>query len=182
MQEQHVAGHQDGVAVHVGDPLPSATHRHDPHAGLNRQLEGRERPVGHVGSVAYQHTVRHLLGIGEVGDELLGDSEAMGDDPGDVHGVIGHALDGGHHLEHRRHSLGLPGTAGGHHAHCSHVMDELAHLLLQLVDLFGHVRVAEVDRRVRQVDHQLGGVLRLGQHGPQVAGSLVHQILARCSG
>ena len=63
VQEQHVTGHQHGVAVHVGDPLPSPPHGHDPHAGLNGQLQGRQRPVRHVRAVTDQYPVRHLLGV-----------------------------------------------------------------------------------------------------------------------
>ena len=77
-------------------------------------------------------------------------------------------------LEHRRHRVGLRGGAGGQHAHRPHVVDEVVHALLELADLLGHVGVAEVQRGVGEVDHQLGGVLGLREHGPQVAGSFVH--------
>ena len=46
--------------------------------------------------------------------------------------------------------------------------------VIEVADLFGHVGVAEVDRRVGQVDHQLGRVLGVREHRPQISGSIVH--------
>ena len=66
-------------------------------------------------------------------------------------------------------------VAGGQDAHGAHVVDEVVHALLELVDLLGHVGVAEVEGGVGEVDHQLREVLGLGEHGPQVAGSVVHR-------
>ena len=63
--------------------------------------------------------------------------------------------------------------------HGPHVVHEVGHLVLELVDLLGHVRVAEVERGVGQVDHQLREVLGLGEHGPEVAGFGVHRGAAR---
>ena len=82
-------------------------------------------------------------------------------------------------LEHRRHGLGLLGVPGGQHGHGPHVVDEVGHLVLELVDLLGHVGVAEVERGVGEVDHQLREVLGFGEHGPEVAGSGVHRGAAR---
>jgi hypothetical protein len=181
-QEQHVAGDEHGVAVDVGVPLAAAAHRHHPHAGLHGQFQRRQGPVRHVRALADQDPVRHLLGVGQVGDELCGNAQPVRDDSGDVDGVVAHPLDGGHHLEHRRHALGVTGAAGRQHAHGTHVVHQFAHLLLELEHLLGHVGIAEVDRGVGQVHHQFRGVLGLGQHGPQVAGSVVHQFLARGRG
>ena len=47
-------------------------------------------------------------------------------------------------------------------------------LLLELADLLGHVGVAEEEGGVGEVDHELGGVLRLREHGLQISGSVVH--------
>ena len=44
--------------------------------------------------------MRNLLSVGEVGHQLAGDTEPVGDDPSYVHGVIGDPLDGRHDLEH----------------------------------------------------------------------------------
>ena len=65
-------------------------------------------------------------------------------------------------------------VAGGEDAHGPHVVHEGRHRLLELVDLLGHVGVAEVQRRVGEVDHQLGGVLGLGEHRPQVSPAFFH--------
>ena len=181
-QEQHVVGDEDGVPTDVCVPFTTTTDRHDPHAGLHREFEGRERTVRHVRALAHEHPVRYLFGVGQVGHELRRDAQPVRDDPGDVDGVVGHALDGGHHLENRRHPFGLTGAPSGQHAHGSHVVDQLAHLLLEFVHLFGHFGITEVDRRIGQVHHQFRGVLGLGQHGPQVAGFVVHQFLARGRG
>jgi UDPglucose 6-dehydrogenase len=66
-------------------------------------------------------------------------------------------------------------VAPRHDADRAHVVDEVLHSLLEGADLFGHGRVAEVQRRVGQVDHQLGQVFDLGQHGPEIAGSVIHR-------
>ena len=48
-------------------------------------------------------------------------------------------------------------------------MDETGDLVFEAVDLVGHVGVVEVQRGVGQVDHQLAGVLCLGEHFPEIA-------------
>jgi hypothetical protein len=121
--------------------------------------------------------VRHLLRVRQVGDELARDAKAVGDDARDVDGVVGDALDRADHLQDRRHLLGLARVAGGHHAHGPHVVHEVVHALLELPDLLGHVGITEVERGVCEVDHELGVVLRLREHGPQVSWSVVHQVL-----
>ena len=79
------------------------------------------------------------------------------------------------HLEHRGHGVGVAGRAGGQHADGPHLVDQVRQPVLELVDLLGHGRVAEVHRGVGQVDHQLGGVLGLRQHGLEIPGPIVHQ-------
>jgi len=144
------------------------------HAGHRRQLEAGQGPPGHVRSLPHEDPVRHLLGVREVRHELTGDAEAMGHDPGDVDRVVGDALHGADDLQHRGHRLGLLLVAGRQHAHRPHVLDELEHLLVELVHLLGHVRITEVQRRVGQVDHQLRHVLGVGEHRTQAAASSVH--------
>ena len=94
LEEQHVARQQHLVALDVGDPVAVAADGHDPHAGGNRQLERAQRPVRHVRALPHQHAVRDLLGLREVGHELAGDAEPVGDDAGDVDRVVADALDG----------------------------------------------------------------------------------------
>ena len=50
---------------------------------------------------------------------------------------------------------------------------ELEEVLTELVHLGGHPRLAEVQRRVPEVDHELGGVLRLREHGLESSGLVV---------
>jgi hypothetical protein len=69
-------------------------HGDDAHADGHGQLEVLHRAVGEVRPLPHEHAVGHLLGVGEVGHEGLGDAEAVRDDPGDVHGGVGDALDG----------------------------------------------------------------------------------------
>ena len=142
-QEQHVAGHEDLLALDVGDPLPAPADGDDAHAGLHRQLEVEQRPAGEVRALAHPHPVRDLLGVGEVGDQLPGDAEAVGDDAGDVDRRVGDPLDRRDDLQHRGHGVGLAGVAGRHDAHGAHLVDERVHALLELAHLLGHVGVAE---------------------------------------
>ena len=128
----------------------------------------RERRVG-----AHPHAVRHLFGGGEVGDQRGGDAEAVGDDAGDVDGRVAHALDGREHVQHARHLLGVARRARREHAHLAHGVREVGQELLELVHLVGHARVAEEQRGVRQVDHELGGVLGLREHGLEIPGLVV---------
>ena len=135
----------------------------------------REMPAGEVAALADADPVGDLFGVGEVGDQLTRDAEAVGDDSGDVDGGVADPLDGRDDLEHRGHGLGLLRVPGGEHGDGPHLVHEVGHVLLELVDLLGHGVVAEVEGGVRQVDHQLGEVLGLGEHGAEVAGSGVHR-------
>ena len=105
--------------------------------------------------------------VHQVVHQQAGDAEPPGDDAGDVDGVVADPLDGADDLEHGRHRLRLPGVADGHDAEGPHPVHQIADLLLQLVDLVGHVGVVEEQRGVGQVDHQLARVLGVGQHVPQ---------------
>ena len=80
------------------------------------------------------------------------------------------------HLEHRGHRLGLLRVAGRQHRHGAHVVDEVGHLVLELVDLLGHVGVAEVEGGVGEVDHQLREILGFGEHRSEVAGFGIHRV------
>jgi hypothetical protein len=51
---------------------------------------------------------------------------------------------------------------------------ELVEPFLELQHLVGHVVVVEEQRRVAEVDHELGGVLRLREHRLEIAGLVVH--------
>ena len=175
-QEQDVVGHEHGFAAHIGDPLPLAAHGHHPHAHLGRHLVVGQVPVGEQRAVGHEHTVRHLLSRAQLGHELGRYADPVGDDAGDVHRVVGDALDGGDHLQHRRHAVGVAGVANREYAHRPHVLHEMAHALLERAHLVGHIGITEVQRRVGEVHHQLGGVLGLRQHLPQIARSVFHQV------
>ena len=174
-QEQGIARHDDQVAADVGDPLPLSTHCHHPHAGLHGQFVSGQWAVSEVRALRHEHPVRDLLGLGQVGDQFGRDTDLVGDDPGDVDGVVGHPFDRRDDLENRRHALGFTGVAHRKDADAPHVLNELAEGLLEPADLLGHVGIAEVERCVGEVDHQLGAVLRLGEHLPEISGSVIHQ-------
>ena len=169
-QDQHVVGQQHVVAVGVDHPLLAAPDRHHAHADLDRQLDVGERAVRERGVGAHAHAVRDLLGRGEVGDERGGDAEPVGDDAGDVDRGVAHALDRREHVQHARHLLGVARRAGREHADLAHLVHEVREPLLELVDLVGHRLVAEEEGGVRQVDHELGGVLGLREHGLEICG------------
>ena len=175
LEEQRITRQQDHLAFDVGDPHPVSADRHDAHARRDRKLERAQRSMRHVRTLAHHHAVRHLLGVREVRDQLPWDPQLVRDDAGDVDRVVRDALDRADHLQHRGHRLGVPGAAGRDDALGPHVVDQLVHVIFELVDLLGHVRIAEVQRRIRKVNHQLGRVHRLGQHRAQVAGLVIHE-------
>ena len=183
-QDQHVVGEQQVFAIRVEEPVAAAPERDDPHPDLHRQLDLFELAVGERGAGAHAHPVRHLLGGGEVGDQRGRDAEPVGDDARHVDRGVSHALDRRDHVEHARHLLGVVLRARREHADLAHLVDEVGEPLLELAHLVGHAGVGEEQRRVAEVDHQLGGVLGLREHGFQisrgcVAGSFVHQLFAR---
>ena len=63
----------------------------------------------------------------------------------------------------------------GEHAHLAHLVHELVETLLELGDFVGHALVREEQRGVAEVDHELGGVFRLREHGLQISWSVVHR-------
>ncbi len=174
LEEQHVAGQKDEVTFHVVDPVPVAADGHDPHAHLHRQLQVRQGPVGHLGVVPDPHPVGDLFGQGQVGHQGARDAQPVGHDAADVDRGVAEALDGPDDLEDRRHGVGVPGGTGGQHADGAHLVHQLGQAGLELVDLLGHGDVAEVDRRVAQVDHQLRSVLRLREHLFEISRFVVH--------
>ena len=127
-----------------------------------------ERGIG-----ADAHPVRHLFGGGEVGDQRGGDAQPVRDDASDVDGRVAHALDGREHVQHARHLLRVAGRTRREHAHLPHGVGEIGEALFEVVHLVGHRRVGEEERGVGQVDHELGGVLGLREHGLQIAGLVV---------
>ena len=135
----------------------------------------RERAVG-----ADPHAVRDLLGGREIGNERRRDPEPVGDDVRDVDARVAHALDRGEHVQHARHLLGVARRARGEDAHLAHRVREVLQPLFEGLDLVGHPRVAEEQGGIRQVDHELGGVFRLREHGLEIAGLIVgcHQLPA----
>ena len=81
-----------------------------------------------------------------------------------------------HDVQHARHLLGVARRARREHADLAHLVHELAEALLELVDLVGHALVGEEQRGVAEVDHELGGVLRLREHGLQISWRSVSSI------
>ena len=175
------SGRQRVVAVGVDDPLLAAADRDDAHADLDRQLHVGERAVRERRLGTDPNPVRHLLGVGEVGDEGRRDAEVVGHDARDVDGRVRHAFDRRDDVEHARHLLGVARRAGRQHADLAHLVHEIAEPLFELVHLLGHVLVGEEERGIRQVDHELGGVLGLREHGLEVPWGFVfgHRVFVR---
>ena len=124
--------------------------------------------------------MRHLFGRAQVGDERGRDAEAVGDDAADVDRGVAHAFDRGHDVQHARDLLRVALGPTREHAHLAHLVDELVESLLELPDFVGHALVRVEERRVAEVDHELGGVLRLREHVLQVAGFVVHRRRLGC--
>ncbi len=122
-----------------------------------------------------------LLRGGEVGDERGRDAEAVRDDASDVDGRVPHPFDRGDEVEHTGHGVGVARRAGGEHADGAHLVDDAAEPLLELAHLLGDVLVGKEERRVAEVDHQLGGVLRLREHFFEISGLVVHRGAASAS-
>src|SRR5260221_7415170 len=61
-------------------------------------------------------------------------------------------------------------------------MDQTAEALLELMHLRRHLLIAEEERRVGQVDHQLGAVFGLREHGLQIPWRfVVHRLSVVCT-
>jgi hypothetical protein len=172
-QDQDVVGNERLLAIGVDDPLLAPADGDDAHADLHRQLDVGERPVRERRVFAHTHPVRDLLGLREIGDEGGGDAEPVRHDPGHVHGRVRHPLDRRDDVQHARHLFCFARRARGEHADLVHLMHEVAQPLLELPDLVGHALVGEEERGVCQVDHELGRVLGLREHGLEVARWLV---------
>ena len=135
----------------------------------------RERAVG-----PDPHAVRDLLRRREIGDERGRYPEPVGHDVRDVDTGVAHALDRREHVQHARHLLGVAWRPGGEHADLTHRVREILQPLFEGFDLVGHPHVAEEQGGIRQVDHELGGVFRLREHGLEIARLIVgcHQLPA----
>ena len=107
----------------------------------------------------------------QVGHQLAGDAEAVGDDAGDVDRGVADALDGEMTWSTDAMASASRGRRAARTQTARMSWTRSAMRSSSSLDLLGHVRVAEVEGGVGQVDHQLGGVLRLREHGPQVSGS-----------
>jgi hypothetical protein len=97
--------------------------------------------------------------VPQVVAQLRGDAEVLEHHPGDVLGGVGDALDRHGHRQHAGELVGVVAGPGGDHAHRPQLDEQLVDALLEAQHLAGERVVAEEDRRVGQVDHQLGGVL-----------------------
>jgi hypothetical protein len=99
--------------------------------------------------------MRHLFGIAQLDHQMVRYAEPVRHGPGDVHRIVADALDRRDHLQNRTHRMGLARMPNAEHRQRPHVGDQLGHLRLEVSDLFDHLRIPEVDGRVRQIDHQL---------------------------
>ena len=106
--------------------------------------------------------------------------EPVGHDVRDVDAGVAHALDRREDVQHARHLLGVAWRASGEDADLAHGVGEILEPLFEGLHLVGHPRIAEEERGIRQVDHELGGVFRLREHGLEIAGLIVgcHQLPA----
>ena len=167
--EQHVARLHDAVAADVGQPVAASLDGYDAHADSHRQLHVAQRPVGQVTAFRHDQPMRNLGCLRQVHDERPGDSQVMQHDLGDVDRSIGDLLDRRHHLKHRAHAVDLARVTHSQHRQRSHLVHEGRHVLLEAQDGIGHALVVEIERGVGQIDHELGGVLGLGEHGFQIS-------------
>jgi hypothetical protein len=101
--------------------------------------------------------------VSEVAPEGVGDPEPRLDHPGDVGRRLAHLLDRIGDPQHARHSLGVLGAPRREHRDLPEAAQVRVHALVEAFDLPGELLVVEEHSRVREVDHQLGGVLQLDE-------------------
>jgi hypothetical protein len=105
----------------------------------------------------------HLVRVAKVRPEHVGDPQAGGDHASDVGGGIADLLDRVGDPENAGHPLGILGTPGREHRDRPQPPQVQGRSLLEPADLLGELLLVEEDGRVREVDHQLGGVLQLDE-------------------
>ncbi len=110
----------------------------------------------------------------QVGEQRLGDPELRLDDVGDVGGGPADLLDRRGDLEHPLDRLGVLGAATGEHGHRAQAAVRVVHPVAEPLDLPRELLLVEEDRRVGQVDHQIGDVLRLDQEVLDRSRLLIH--------
>jgi len=96
------------------------------------------------------------------------------DDVRDVDRGVAHTFDRGDDVQHARDLFGVTLVAAGEHAHFAHLVHETGEHLFEFVHFVGHALVGEEQRGISEVDHELGGVFRLREHGLQISWSFVH--------
>ena len=106
--------------------------------------------------------------------QVVGDAEPRGDDPRDVGGGVADLLDRAGDPQDPGHALGVLGAAGGEHRHDAQPAQVVVHARLEPVDLARELLLVEEDRRVGEVDHQLGGVLQLDEQLFDVLRLFIH--------
>ena len=161
--EQDVALREHVVGAGVELPLDPAADRHDPHARLGGERELAERAADHQRARADLDPGGHLVRVAEVAPERVGDPEPSLDDPCDVGGGVPDLLDRARDPQDAGHRLRVLGAAGGEHRHLAQAAQVAGHPLLETLDLAGELVLVEEHRGVREVDHELGGVLRLDE-------------------
>ena len=99
----------------------------------------------------------------QVGAQRVGDPEASGDHPRNVGRRGADPLDRVGDPQHAGHPFGILGTSGGEHRHRPQAPQQIARSAVETDHLVGDLVVVEEHGRVRQVDHELGGVLQLDE-------------------
>ena len=74
------------------------------------------------------------------------------------------------------HALGVVGVARGEHRDHAEPAQVVVHPLLEPLDLARELLLVEEDGRVREVDHELRGVLRLDQEVLDGPGLVIHAV------
>ena len=173
-QDQDVVGHERLVAVGVDDPLLAPADGDDTHADLDRQLDVGERPVRERRVLSHAHPVRDLLGLPRgrrrarqgcrAGATRRADTSTAAFAIRSIEAMTCSTLD-------------ISSASRGERAASTQISYISCTRSLRRSsssrDLVGHALVGEEERGVRQVDHELGGVLGLREHGLEVARWLV---------
>ena len=172
--QQHVLLAHDVVGPRIEPPIHAAADGHHPHPRLRGEREVAERPSGARGVRADLHARGHLVGVTEVLAERVGDAEPRRDHARDVGRGVADPFDRVGDPQHAGHALGVLGAARGEHRHDAEAPQVPVHPLFQAADLSGQLLLVEEHRRVRQVDHELGGVLQLDEELFDVPGFVIH--------
>ena len=112
--------------------------------------------------------------MAEVAPEGLGHPETRLDHAGDVRGRVADLLDRARDPQDAGHPLGVFGAARGEHRHLTQAPEVAVHPFLEPFDLPGELVLVEEHRGVREVHHELGGVLGLDEQVLHALRLLIH--------